>query len=63
MQRKLEIRYNADYERYELWEVFYDPKDKLYPILYENFWDFDKEKWVMELIAKRKFPDLYHKFL
>jgi hypothetical protein len=58
INRQIEIRFDESYSQYELWEVFYNSKEKLYPVLYENFVDFDLEEWVMELVAKHKFPDM-----
>ncbi len=63
MKRKLEIRYNKNYERFELWEVLYDPKDLLYPIHCSNFWDFSKDRKTLVRTAKKQFPDLWNIYL
>lgn len=63
MKRRIEIRYDEFYERFELWEVFYNPKDILYPIQWSNFWDFNKNREVLIYIAKKQFPDLWNEYL
>lgn len=63
MKRRIEIRYDEFYERFELWEIFYDPNDSLFPIQWSNFWDFSKHRETLVRTAKKQFPDLWNIYL
>ena len=62
-KRKIEIRHNKEYGRYELWEIIYDPKEKLYPVSWTFFHNFSTCRKTVEYMAKKQFPHLDHTFL
>lgn len=58
MKRKLEIRFDRYENLYELWEVFYDPKDLLYPVHWSDCINANENKERLLRLTKRDFTNL-----